>query len=67
MAKISCSDTDWKLLLAEALRRGRPVELRDLNYTQDGPDCESLAAETRMDMVFVAQQHLARFTPYPRR
>jgi hypothetical protein len=67
MAKISCHERDWQADLEDALRQGGPVELHDLNYTTDGAICEILAIKTKMDMVFIAQEHLGRFTPYPQR
>jgi hypothetical protein len=62
MVKISCCDKDWKSSLAEALRQGKAAELSDLDYTKDGAICEKLAVQHRMELLFIARQHIGRFS-----
>ena len=67
VVQISCSDDNWTVSLEDALSQGRGVELSDLDYTKSGTICESLARMYRVDLVFIALQHLGRFSAGPRR
>jgi hypothetical protein len=37
--------------------------LLDLDYSKNGAICETLARKHRVDLIFIALQHLIRFSP----
>jgi hypothetical protein len=65
VVQISCSDNNWKVSVEDALGHGHGVELSDFDYSKNGAICETLARTHRVDLVFIAVQHLVRFSAAP--
>jgi hypothetical protein len=65
VVQISCSENNWKVSVEDALCHGHGVELSDCDYSNNGAICETFARTHRVDLVFIALQHLVRFSAAP--